>query len=112
MEARRAVGCLEPGPAWSTKLVDVDEVVMKQVNMHEAKTHLSRLVDEAAAGQSFVICKAGKPMVRVTSLAQSDEAAPVRSRLGMLRGQFSVPEDFDRMGQEEIADLFEGIGER
>ena len=85
---------------------------MKQVNMHEAKTHLSRLVDEAAAGQSFVICKAGKPMVRVTSLAQSDEAAPVRSRLGMLRGQFSVPDDFDRMGQEEIADLFEGIGER
>ena len=84
---------------------------MKQVNMHEAKTHLSRLVDEAAAGQSFVICKAGKPMVRVTSLNQSDETAPVRSRLGMLRGQFSVPDDFDRMGQEEIADLFEGISE-
>lgn len=84
---------------------------MKQVNMHEAKTHLSRLVEEAAAGQAFVICKAGKPMVRVTSLAQSDEAAPVHSRLGMLRGQFSVPDDFDRMGQEEIADLFEGISE-
>ena len=100
------------GLTWSTKLVEMDQVVMKQVNMHEAKTHLSRLVDEAAAGQSFVICKAGKPMVRVTSLAQSDEAAPVRSRLGMLRGQFSVPDDFDRMGQEEIADLFEGIGER
>ena len=49
---------------------------MKQVNMHEAKTHLSRLVEEAAAGQAFVICKAGKPMVRVTPLAQSDEAAP------------------------------------
>ena len=87
-------------------------VVVKQVNMHEAKTHLSRLVDEAAAGQPFVICKAGKPMVRVTPLTQSGETAPVPSRLGMLRGQFSVPEDFDRMGQEEIADLFEGIGER
>jgi len=85
---------------------------MKQVNMHEAKTHLSRLVDEAAAGQSFVICKAGKPMVRVTPLTQPDEASPVRSRLGMLRGQLSVPDDFDRMGQEEIADWFEGIGER
>ena len=85
---------------------------MKQVNMHEAKTHLSRLVDEAAAGQSFVICKAGKPMVRVTPLNHPDAAAPVRSRLGMLRGQLSVPDDFDRMGQEEIADLFEGIGER
>ena len=79
--------------------------------MHEAKTHLSRLVEEAAAGQAFVICKAGKPMVRVTPLAQSDEAAPVRSRLGMLRGQFSVPDDFDQLGQEEIAALFEGISE-
>ena len=79
--------------------------------MHEAKTHLSRLVEEAAAGQAFVICKAGKPMVRVTPLAQSDEAAPVRSRLGMLRGQFSVPDDFDQLGQEGIADLFEGISE-
>ena len=112
MEAQRAVVCIEPGPVWSTKLVEVDEAVMKQVNMHEAKTHLSRLVDEAAAGQSFVICKAGKPMVRVTPLSQPDAAAPVRSRLGMLRGQLSVPDDFDRMGQEEIADLFEGIGER
>ena len=112
MEARRPAACMVAGLTWSTKLVESDQVVMKQVNMHEAKTHLSRLVDEAAAGQSFVICKAGKPMVRVTSLAQSDEAAPVRSRLGMLRGQFSVPDDFDRMGQEEIADLFEGIGER
>ena len=84
---------------------------MKRVNMHEAKTHLSRLVEEAAAGQAFVICKAGKPMVRVTPLVQSDETAPVRSRLGMLRGQFSVPDDFDRMGQEETVDLFEGISE-
>ena len=85
--------------------------LVKQVNMHEAKTHLSRLVDEAAAGQAFVICKAGKPMVRVTPLTQSTEAAPVPSRLGMLRGQVSVPDDFDRMGQEAIADLFEGNAE-
>ena len=112
MQAQRAVVCIEPGLTRSTKLAEVDGAVMKQVNMHEAKTHLSRLVDEAAAGQSFVICKAGKPMVRVTPLTQPDAAAPVRSRLGMLRGQLSVPDDFDRMGQEEIADLFEGIGER
>lgn len=84
---------------------------MKQVNMHEAKTHLSRLVDEAAAGQSFVICKAGKPMVRVTPLAQSGDLAPVSSRLGLLRGACSVPNDFDHMGQEAIANLFEGIAE-
>ena len=86
--------------------------VVKQVNMHEAKTHLSRLVDEAAAGQPFVICKAGKPLVRVTPLTQSSDAAPVPSRLGMLRGQISVPDDFDRMGQETMADLFEGTPER
>ena len=98
--------------AWSTKLVGAGQVVMKRVNMHEAKTHLSRLVDEAAAGQAFVICKAGKPMVRVTPLAQSADAAPLPSRLGLLRGQVSVPDDFDRMGQEDIADLFEGIAER
>ncbi|QNI89583.1 type II toxin-antitoxin system Phd/YefM family antitoxin [Synechococcus sp. ROS8604] len=84
---------------------------MKQVNMHEAKTHLSRLVDEAAAGQSFVICKAGKPMVRVTPLVQSGDLAPVSSRLGLLRGACSVPNDFDQMGQEAIANLFEGIAE-
>ena len=112
MEAQRAVVCIEPGLTWSTKLVEVDGAVMKQVNMHEAKTHLSRLVDEAAAGQSFVICTAGKPMVRVTPLNPPDAAAAVRSRLGMVRGQLSVPDDLDRMGQEEIADLFEGSGER
>ena len=84
---------------------------MKQVNMHEAKTHLSRLVDEAAAGQSIVICKAGKPMVRVTPLVQSGDLAPVSSRLGLLRGACSVPNDFDHMGQEAIANLFEGVAE-
>ena len=85
---------------------------MKRVNMHEAKTHLSRLVEEAAAGQAFVICKAGKPMVRVTPLAQSRDSAPLPSRLELLKGNVSVPDDFDRMGQEEIADLFEKIAER
>ena len=84
----------------------------KRVNMHEAKTHLSRLVEEAAAGQAFVICKAGKPMVRVTPLAQSRDSAPLPSRLELLKGNVSVPDDFDRMGQEEIADLFEKIAER
>ncbi|WP_254968473.1 type II toxin-antitoxin system Phd/YefM family antitoxin [Cyanobium sp. CH-040] len=74
------------------------EPVMRQVNMHEAKTHLSRLVDEAAAGQSFVICKAGRPMVRVTPLSEEGmAAAPVR-RLGLLAGQCQVPDDFVQMG--------------
>ena len=47
---------------------------MRQVNMHEAKTHLSRLVEEAAAGEPFVICKAGRPMVRVTPLNEAGAA--------------------------------------
>lgn len=82
---------------------------MRQVNMHEAKTHLSRLVEEAAAGESFVICKAGRPMVRVTALDDPSYAPPPQRRLGLLQGQCEVPDDFDRMAAGEIADLFEGI---
>ena len=51
-------------------------------------------------------------MVRVTPLASPGDGAPLPSRLGLLKGQISVPDDFDRMGQEEMADLFEGTGER
>ena len=82
---------------------------MRQVNMHEAKTHLSRLVEEAAAGDGFLICKAGKPMVRVTPISESAPPPPRRRRLGLLDGQCSVPDDFDRMGNDAIADLFKGI---
>jgi antitoxin (DNA-binding transcriptional repressor) of toxin-antitoxin stability system len=82
---------------------------MRQVNMHEAKTHLSRLVEEASAGEGFVICKAGRPMVSVTALDHASNAAPQRRRLGLLEGQCEVPEDFDQMETEAIADLFEGF---
>ena len=77
---------------------------MGAINIHEAKTHLSRLVEQAAKGESFVIAKAGKPMVKVVAL-DAPEAGQQR-RLGFLAGQFQVPEDFDRMGQDEIAVLF------
>ena len=83
---------------------------MRQVNLHEAKTHLSRLVAEAVAGEGFVICKAGRPLVQVTRLAGADDPAnPPRRRLGLLAGQCSVPDDFDQIAAEEIADLFEGL---
>lgn len=82
---------------------------MRQVNMHEAKTHLSRLVEEAAAGEPFVICKAGRPMVRVSPLAEEGMAAAPLRRLGLLAGQCQVPDDFDQLGAAEIADLFEGV---
>lgn len=77
---------------------------MKQVNIHEAKTNLSRLVDEAAKGEAFVIAKAGKPLVKVVALD-----APSRSevrRLGFMARQVKVPDDFDRMGEQEIGRLF------
>ena len=77
--------------------------------MHEAKTHLSRLVEEAAAGSAFVICKAGRPMVRVTPLEEADPMSTPPRRLGLLAGQCQVPDDFDRLGSAEIADLFDGV---
>ena len=71
---------------------------MRQVNLHEAKTHLSRLVAEAVAGEAFVICKAGRPLVQVTRLVDAaDTSPPPRRRLGLLAGQCSVPDDFDRI---------------
>jgi prevent-host-death family protein len=77
---------------------------MKTVNIHEAKTHLSRLVDEAAKGEPFVIAKAGKPLVKVVPLADPDQPR----RLGFVVGDYAIPDDFDRMGEEEIVRLFEG----
>lgn len=79
---------------------------MKTVNIHEAKTHLSRLVDQAARGEPFVIAKAGKPLVKVVPL-DAPAARQVR-RLGFMAGQIAVPDDFDRMGSEEIERLFRG----
>ena len=75
---------------------------MKTVNIHEAKTHLSRLVEQAAKGEPFIIAKAGKPLVKVVPL----DAPATPRRIGFLEGQIEVPEDFNRMGQEEIEKLF------
>jgi prevent-host-death family protein len=77
------------------------------VNILEAKTQLSRLIDRASKGEPFIIAKAGKPMVKVVPL-ETPEAGRVR-RLGFMAGQIVVPDDFDRMGEAEIERLF-GIG--
>ena len=79
---------------------------MRTVNMHEAKTHLSRLVKAAAEGEPFIIARAGKPVVKVTAVDAPD-TGPGR-RLGFLAGRISVPEDFDRMGAAEIQNMFSG----
>lgn len=75
---------------------------MVVVNMHQAKTHLSKLVDRAVRGEAFVIAKAGKPLVRVAAL----DAPAAPRRLGFLAGEIAVPDDFDRMAEAEIAALF------
>lgn len=79
---------------------------MLTVNIHQAKTHLSRLVERAAKGEPFVIAKAGKPLVKVMAL-ETPAAGQVR-RLGFMAGQIVVPDDFDRMGKIEIEALFGG----
>ena len=77
---------------------------MRTVNIHEAKTHLSRLIEAAAKGEPFIIAKAGKPLVKV--MAVDAPAAP--KRFDFMKGQFKVPDDFDAIDQKEIEQLFYG----
>ncbi len=75
---------------------------MHTVNIHEAKTQLSRLIEQAANGEPFIIAKAGKPLVKVTRVDAPKEAR----RLGFMTGEILVPDDFNRMGSIEIEQLF------
>jgi prevent-host-death family protein len=77
---------------------------MQIVNIHEAKTHLSRLIEQAAKGEPFIIAKAGKPLVKVTAI--DAPLAEAGRRLGFMSGQIAVPDDFDRMAGTEIEQLF------
>lgn len=77
---------------------------MRTINIHAAKTQLSRLVDDAAAGEEIIIAKAGKPYARLCPLA----AAPRQPRqLGILKGKIHIPENFDRLFEDEIREMFE-----
>ena len=78
---------------------------MQTVNIHEAKTHLSRLVEEASQGKSFIIAKAGKPMVIVLPISEEDHN--VKQKMGFMTGEISIPDDFDSMGENEILMRFE-----
>ncbi len=76
------------------------------VNIHEAKTQLSKLVAQASKGEPFIIAKAGKPLVKVIAV---DAPTPTQvRRFGFMAGQIAVPEDFDLMGSFEIERIFEG----
>ena len=79
---------------------------MKSVNIHDAKTHFSRLIDEVTAGESVVIAKAGRPVAKIVPL----DAVPaeLKKRTGFLR-DMRFPDDFDRMAETEIAAAFSGL---
>mgnify|MGYP000678106903 CR=1 FL=1 len=79
---------------------------MESVNMHEVKTSLSQLVARAAKGEAFIIAKAGKPVARVMAYDSPEQSQ--QKRIGFMAGEFTVPEDFDRMGQDEIVEMFGG----
>jgi prevent-host-death family protein len=77
---------------------------MRTVNIHAAKTQLSRLVDAAAAGEEIIIAKSGKPVARLGPLA----GPPGKRHLGILAGRVRIPEDFDAPLPDEVIDAFEG----
>ena len=80
---------------------------MRRINIHEAKTHLSRLVEEAARGEAFVIAKAGKPMVKVVPLEPAE--VDTSRRFGFLKdADREIPDDFDTFMQDEIIAMFDG----
>jgi len=77
---------------------------MRQINIHEAKTHLSQLVEDAARGEEIVIAKAGKPVARLLGLA----ATPAPRRPGLLKGKIRIGDDFDAPLPEDVLAAFEG----
>lgn len=79
---------------------------MRTINIQQAKIHLSRLLEEAATGKPFIITRAGKPLVKVSTLYTPDKEH--MQRCGFLAGQFSIPDDFDHMEQADINALFYG----
>lgn len=76
---------------------------MTMVNVHEAKTHLSRLLERVEAGESIEIARAGKPIARLVAI----EPQEPRKRVGFLAGVFTTPDDFDTLGEPAIEALFE-----
>ncbi len=76
--------------------------MVTSIEIHEAQARLSELVDRAARGEAFVIAKGGKPLVRMAAVDAHREP----KRLGFLEGELVVPEDFNRIGEAEIAARF------
>jgi prevent-host-death family protein len=85
-------------PLWQTS-----EVLMISVNVHEAKTHLSRLLERVAAGEEILISKAGKPMAKLTPLSK----AQANRVPGLDKGVIQIPDDFDAPLPDDVLELFE-----
>lgn len=79
----------------------------RTVNIHQAKTHLSRLIDEVAKGDSFIIAKAGKPMAKVIPLGE-DQQKSLKREIGFLKGKIKVPDDIKTPFAKEIEEMFYG----
>jgi len=77
---------------------------MKTVNMHEAKTHLSRLAEEVAGGEEIIVAKAGKPMMKLVPITKK----PKKREIGVLKGKIHIAKDFDAPLPDELLDAFEG----
>jgi len=77
---------------------------VQTINIHEAKTHLSRLLEQVAGGEEIIIAKAGKPIARLVPL----DVPPKKRQLGLLKGKLDVPDDFDAPLTEDELALFEG----
>ena len=80
---------------------------MQTVNIHEAKTQLSRLLEEAVKGDPFIIAKAGKPLVMVSRL-DTPTSGEIK-RIGFMSGEFTIPDDFDQLGRDEITTMFGSV---
>lgn len=79
---------------------------MESVTIHEVKARLSQLVARAAKGETFIVTKAGKPVARITAIDSPTEGQG--KRIGFMAGEFTIPDNFDRLGQEDIAERFGG----
>ncbi len=82
---------------------------MRTINIHAAKTHLSRLVEEVAAGDPFVIAKAGKPMAQVIPISTPKNKP--KKRIGFMKGMYTLPDNFEEIDKQldkEIEELFLG----
>ena len=77
---------------------------MQTINIHQAKTHLSKLLEEVGKGLEIVIAKSGKPIAKLTGISPTK---PIR-KPGLLKGKIKIAENFDAPLADDVLDVFEG----